>query len=128
MENKKTKKEKYAEIITLLDKEKNADLIEMCEQEIERLEQKILNKKPTKTQLDNEEYKEILMENFEENPNQYFTIQELIDRNPAFVAIKMSNQRMSSLLSALVRAGKVEKKLEKKRAYYKLAVQQEVNE
>lgn len=128
MENKKTKKEKYAEIITLLDKEKNADLIEMCEQEIERLEQKILNKKPTKTQLDNEEYKEILMENFEENPNQYFTIQELIDRNPAFVAIKMSNQRMSSLLSALVRAGKVEKKLEKKRAYYKLAVQQEVSE
>lgn len=128
MENKKTKKEKYAEIIALLDKEKNADLIEMCEQEIERLEQKILNKKPTKTQLDNEEYKEILMENFEENPNQYFTIQELIDRNPAFVAIKMSNQRMSSLLSALVRAGKVEKKLEKKRAYYKLAVQQEVNE
>ena len=128
MENKKTKKEKYAEIIALLDKEKNADLIEMCEQEIERLEQKILNKKPTKTQLDNEEYKEILMENFEENPNQYFTIQELIDRNPAFVAIKMSNQRMSSLLSALVRAGKVEKKLEKKRAYYKLAVQQEVSE
>ena len=128
MENKKTKKEKYAEIISLLDKEKNADLIEMCEQEIERLEQKILNKKPTKIQLDNEEYKEILMENFEENPNQYFTIQELIDRNPAFVAIKMSNQRMSSLLSALVRAGKVEKKLEKKRAYYKLAVQQEVNE
>ena len=128
MENKKTKKEKYAEIIALLDKEKNADLIEMCEQEIERLEQKILNKKPTKIQLDNEEYKEILMENFEENPNQYFTIQELIDRNPAFVAIKMSNQRMSSLLSALVRAGKVEKKLEKKRAYYKLAVQQEVNE
>lgn len=128
MENKKTKKEKYAEIIALLDKEKNADLIEMCEQEIERLEQKVLNKKPTKTQLDNEEYKEILMENFEENPNQYFTIQELIDRNPAFVAIKMSNQRMSSLLSALVRAGKVEKKLEKKRAYYKLAVQQEVSE
>lgn len=128
MENKKTKKEKYAEIITLLDKEKNADLIKMCEQEIERLEQKILNKKLTKTQLDNEEYKEILMENFEENPNQYFTIQELIDRNPAFVAIKMSNQRMSSLLSALVRAGKVEKKLEKKRAYYKLAVQQEVSE
>lgn len=128
MENKKTKKEMYAEIITLLDSEKNADLIEMCEKEIERLEQKVLNKKPTKTQLDNEEYKEILMENFEENPNQYFTIQELIDRNPAFVAIKMSNQRMSSLLSALVRASKVEKKLEKKRAYYKLAVQQEVSE
>lgn len=128
MENKKTKKEMYAEIIALLDSEKNADLIEMCEKEIERLEQKVLNKKPTKTQLDNEEYKEILMENFEENPNQYFTIQELIDRNPSFVAIKMSNQRMSALLSALVRAGKVEKKLEKKRAYYKLAVQQKVSE
>ena len=100
------------------------ELKDFCRAELERLEQKVLNKKPTQAQLENENYKEILIANFEASPNQYFTIQELIDRNAVFVEIKMSNQRMSSLLSALVRAGKVEKKLEKKRAYYKLATAQ----
>ena len=120
MENKKTKKQYFAEIIEALGTE-HEELKDFCKAEIERLEQKVLNKKPTQAQLENENYKEILIANFEASPNQYFTIQELIDRNAVFVEIKMSNQRMSSLLSALVRAGKVEKKLEKKRAYYKLA-------
>ena len=74
-------------------------------------------RKPTKTQVANEGFKEIILANME--PNRLYTITELVKEMP--FGEELSNQRVSALVRQLKDAGLVKRTEEKRKAYFSLA-------
>ena len=74
-------------------------------------------RKPTKTQVANEGFKEIILTNME--PNRLYTITELVKEMP--FGEELSNQRVSALVRQLKDAGLVKRTEEKRKAYFSLA-------
>jgi len=85
--------------------------------------------KLTKSQEANAEFKMAIIEEMTANPNKIYTITDLIksidvlseyrdsDGNP------ISNQKVSALVSQLVKDGKVERITEKRRSYFKIVTE-----
>ena len=71
----------------------------------------------TTVQMANEGIKQDIMEFFEENAGQMFTITEFMESCAA--AADLSNQRVSALLRQLVSEGRLERLEEKRRAYFR---------
>lgn len=85
-----------------------------------QLEKKSAHKgerKPTKTQIANEGFKAIIVENME--PNRLYTISELAKEMP--FGEELSVQRVSALVRQLKEAGTVVRTEEKRKAYFSLA-------
>ena len=76
-------------------------------------------KKPTKTQVENEGYKESILAFLRVNPEQGFTCDNL--RKAVGELNEFSNQKVSALMSQLVEAKAVEKYADKRRTYFKIA-------
>lgn len=117
MENttkKITKREMFEQIKAVLT---DTEQIAFVEKQIEQLAKKnSTEKKPTAIQQANEVYKaEILA--FMENGKKY-TVTELVKAVPVLVADELSNQRASALLTQLVKANKIERVEEKRKAYF----------
>ena len=81
------------------------------------LDKKSGERKPTKTQIVNEGFKEIILTNME--PNRLYTITELVKEMP--FGEELSNQRVSALVRQLKDAGLVKRTEEKRKAYFSLA-------
>lgn len=129
MENKKmTKKETIDLLIDVLLGNKEVEdvqiFIDFLTHERELLERKSSNSGQTKTQKENEILKEKIL-NTLEILGRYATIDEIQSANVELAIYK--NQKMSALLTQLVNAKKVDRQVDKKRAYFKLVWQLIVN-
>ena len=84
---------------------------------IEQLDKKSSNpKKPTKTQIENESYMELILNAMSEEGQ---TVSELMKKIPEFE--DFSNQKVAALVKKLVDAEKIVKTVEKGRSYFSKA-------
>lgn len=112
---KVTKAEMFAMIKEVEGVKENADMVAFIDHELELLAKKSANKKPTKTQEENEGIKaEILNVLTDEG----VTVSDLQSKSD--VLGNLSNQRVSALLRQLIADGKVAKNVDKKKSYFSL--------
>ena len=103
------------------------DLIEGLNHEIELLNKRASTpRKPSAKQLENEDLKKIICDILAENkePVPMKTIMASAD----FTGETISNQRMTQLVTALRREGKVKRTLVKRVAYYEIGCEEEEEE
>lgn len=123
MENKKmTKKETINLLIDVLMGTKEVEdmqiFVDFLVHERELLEKKSSNSGQTKTQKENEVIKDKIVETLKELAK-YATITEIQNANVELS--ELSNQKISALLKQLVDTGVVDKMVDKKKAYFKVA-------
>ncbi len=119
---KSAKFEMLKDLLAKMDCENRDMLVEFVDHELELLARKNSTKgdrKPTKTQTENIEYIELIEQTLT-NSGEAMTINDIIQANPTFVDMNISNQKMSALLKKLVDSQKVEKFVEKKKTYFKI--------
>lgn len=85
--------------------------------------------KLTKGQEANAEFKMAIIEEMTANPNKIYTITDLIKSIDVLSEYRdgegnpISNQKVSALVSQLVKDGKVERITEKRRSYFKIVIE-----
>ena len=84
--------------------------------QLEKKSNKSGERKPTKTQLENENFKNIILDTMESN--RLYTVTELAKEVP--FGVELSNQRVSALVRQLKEAHKVERIEEKRKAYFRI--------
>ena len=116
--NKKlTKKDYFKELKELvIDRQ---DLVDFIDHEIELLSKKSSKSVPTKTQVENEKFKEKIVATLVEL-DKYATITEIQNANTELA--DLSNQKMSALLKQLFDNKVIDKVIDKKKAYFKASV------
>ncbi len=118
MTKKMTKKEMYIAMMN-----KYAFTVEekaFIEHEIELLERKKAGeRKLTATQTENISLKEDILSYLVENSNRIFTVSELIKEVDTLN--ELSNQKVSALMTQLKEEHKVDKIVEKRKSYFKIA-------
>ena len=124
MEKKITKKEMFTMIANAIDtyisecgEENgfNADMVAFIDREIELLNKKSDSKKPTKTQIENESIKEVILEVLAEMGAVSAT---MIATDPR---VGVSNQKVTALLRQLKDEGKVVRSEDKGKALFSVA-------
>ena len=104
----------------------NAEMVEFIDHEIALLEKKSSTpRKPTKTQLENERFKEAIFEflSVEGIPH---TIKEIVTYVEGLS--ELSNQRVTHLLTALRNEGKVRRTIVKKVPFYEVGKEEGIEE
>lgn len=122
MENKMTQKDYFNEIIALATENGRNDLVKFCEDRIEKLSRKSSNKKPTKTQIENEGIKETVLEVLADLDNAVTTSALATDPR-----ISVSTQKLTPILKALVAEGKVIRSEEKGKALFTLPANEDTS-
>lgn len=115
---KKTKRELFAEIREIVIE--NEELVAFVDHEVELLNKKSgANRKPTKTQIENEGFKADILETLarEDRP---LNISELQEACPSIAELK--NQRVTHLLTPLVDEGRIVRTEIKRRPHFAIAV------
>ena len=121
---KMTKKDMFNEIINLMNGKTSAvtndEIVKFCTHEIEKKKKKSSSSsgKPTKTQVENEKYKEYILATLTE-VDRPMTISEIMENCEGIAGLK--NQRVSAIVTQLKNAGKVIRTEEKKKAYFSIA-------
>ncbi len=118
MANKMTQKDYFNEIIALAQENGRDDLVKFCEDRIEKLGRKSSSKKPTKTQVENENIKNVILEVLGEVAPATAT---MIATDPR---VNVSNQKVSALLRQLIESGEVVKAVDKGKSLFSLAVEE----
>lgn len=112
-----TKREMYNEILAVV--ADNAEMVEFINHEIELLNRKSSAvRKPTKNQLENEGFKADIV-NYLKDADAPKTIKELQTAIPSLA--DLTNQRITHLLTDLVKAETLTKNYVKKTPYYSVA-------
>jgi len=112
-----TKKEMFNEILAVV--ADNAEMVEFINHEIELLNRKSSAvRKPTKNQLENETFKTEIVD-YLKNADAPKTIKELQIAIPSLA--DLTNQRITHLLTDLVKAETLTKNYVKKTPYYSVA-------
>ena len=101
---KETDAEKYAEVIEKLDKM----LVQVNKKSS-------VNRKPTATQLENEGLREKIVE-YLKNTGKRLTVSEMMKEIEGLE--ELSNQRVTSLATSLYKGGKIDREVEKRKAYF----------
>lgn len=110
-----TKREMFERIATV--NAADEEIVAFCNREIELLEKRKSGKKGlTKTQKENEGVKELILTALAES-GEKMTVSEVIGCEGLG---GFSNQKISALLRQLIEAGKVEKTMEGKKAYFSI--------
>lgn len=115
-EIKKTKKVFFNELLEIV--KGNVELETFITHEIELLERKNNNKMPSKTQIANESIKDTILQVLVESATP-LTISDIQTQNETLA--ELSNQKISALLTQLVKDQKVNRILDKKKAYFTVA-------
>lgn len=110
-----TKKEMFALIATV--NADNEEIVAFCNKEIEHLNARKSSNSLTKTQKENIEVKDAIV-NALASAEKALTVTELQQTNVDMA--QYSNQKLSALLRQLVADGKVVKTIEGKKAYFAL--------
>ena len=117
---KLTKAQKFAMIADIPEVANNPVLAEFIAHEVELLAKKnSADKKPTAQQEANATIKADILAVMEANPNQLFTVSELLKKVPN-LPDTMTNQRMSALVRQMVDAGSVKRTEDKRKAFFSL--------
>ena len=117
---KMTKAQKFALIAEIPEVKNNPVLAEFIAHEVELLSKKnSADKKPTAQQEANATIKADILAVMEANPNQLFTVSELLKKVPN-LPDTMTNQRMSALVRQMVDAGSVKRTEDKRKAFFSL--------
>ena len=111
-----TKKERFNELIAIVGD--RTDLVEFLNHEIELLDKKAGVKTPSKTQIENENTKNVIV-NVLVNSNKPMTITEIQENDSTLATL--SNQKVSALLTQLVKDNKVVRTVDKKKAYFTIS-------
>lgn len=112
-----TKREMYNEILTVV--ADNTEMVEFINHEIELLNRKSSAvRKPTKNQLENENFKADIVD-YLKDADAPKTIKELQTAIPSLA--NLTNQRITHLLTDLVKAETLTKNYVKKTPYYSIA-------
>lgn len=115
-EKKLIKKDYFNMLREIVVSMERQDLVDFIDHEIELLNKKSSSKSLTKTQVENEKLKEIILETLKDL-NKYATISEIQEYNTELA--DLSNQKISALLKQLVDTEIIEKMIDKKKAYFK---------
>lgn len=115
-EKRVTKKDMLGELKVLAEGADRIDLVEFCDKEIERLANRKVAQ--TKNQKENEGIMEVMVDVLA-GLDEAVTVTDFIKADERVAGY--SNQKISALMKKLVEAGKVEKIVEKKKSYFKLA-------
>lgn len=112
-----TKREMYNEILTVV--ADNAEMVAFINHEIELLDRKANSiRKPTKTQVENDGFKAEIVA-FLATADAPKTIKELQAEIPSISGL--TNQRITHMLTDLVKGGTLAKEYVKKTPYYSVA-------
>ena len=112
-----TKREMYNEILAVV--ADNAEMVEFINHEIELLNRKSSAvRKPTKNQLENEEFKTLILDHLA-FVDESKSIKELQTEIPEIS--ELTNQRVTHMLTDLVKNGKLTKEYVKKVPFYAIA-------
>lgn len=114
MANKKTQKDFFNEIIEVLNEVGRDDLVAFCNDRIDKLSRKSSSKKPTKVQVENENIKATILEVLGEVAPATAT---MIATDPR---VNVSNQKVTALLTQLIKADEVVKTVDKGKSYFSL--------
>lgn len=119
MEKRVTKKENFGMLRAMAEQLGRTDLVDFIDHEIELIEKKASSKTQTATQKANEEIKTKIIDFLVANAEKQFTVTELQAEMPEMA--EYSNQKVSALISQLVKAETVERVVDKKKSYFKIA-------
>lgn len=124
MEKKKTINEMLNEVIALAKENNREDIVAFATERIEINNRKRANQTKTKTQVENDNLKEVIIEVLT-SLDKASTISEIQDADKRLQFDSenkpISNQKMSALLKQLVDSETVTKVMEKRKAYFKIA-------
>ena len=109
-----TKKEMFNKIMEMV---ADQEIKDFCLHEIELLERKASRKTESKTQKENENLKEVIVNALREIAKPV-TITELQNANANMA--EYSNQKLSALLNQLVKANVINKTIDKKKSYFSI--------
>lgn len=118
MANKKTKKELFGEVREIVEREGRTDLIEFVDHELELLNKKANRTGTTKTQKENEGIKEKIIEALVRIATPV-SITELQEQDEEMA--QYSNQKISALLTQLIKEEKVVRNKDKKKSVFTIA-------
>lgn len=111
-----TKREMFAAIMNRVSDD--AEMTAFLQKEIELLEKRASNKKPTAKQKENEVFKTEIL-NMLQREDMPMTVSEIKENVPSVA--QLTTQRISAMLSALVKDEKVVRSYVKKVAYFSRA-------
>ena len=104
------------EVIKETDAEKYAEVIEKLDKMLIQVNKKSsANRKPTATQLENEGLREKIVE-YLKNTGKRLTVSEMMKEIEDLE--ELSNQRVTSLATFLYKEGKIDREVEKRKAYF----------
>ena len=115
MANKMTQRDYFNEIITLAQANGRQDIVDFAEGRIEALNKKSENRKPTKTQVENDALKERITAVLTAEGQ---TVTEILT---ALAEEGLSNQKVSALLRQMVADGVAVKSTDKRKSVFTLA-------
>ena len=125
MEKKFTKRNALSLMLTLSEVKADPRLVAYCENELKLLDKKNVSsgeKKLSDKQVQNNSFKENILEYLTEVSPAHKSISEIWENVPALSDCKeMTGQRISALLTQLIKAGLVVRVEEKRKAYFKVA-------
>lgn len=105
------------EVLKTTDTEKYTEVVEKLDKMLEQVNKKSsANRKPTATQVENEELKGKILAHLATVDKQ--TVSEMMKTIPELT--DLTNQRVTSLVTALYKEGKVDRIVEKRKAYFTL--------
>lgn len=112
---KMTKKDYFKALLKIEEVNANSAMVDFINHEIELLEKKNGNRKPTKTQEENENLKILILEIADV---QAMTVTEIMKAIQPKVEIELTNQKVSALANKLVTDGLMTKTTEKRKSYF----------
>ena len=113
---KPTKRDNFTALLKLSEVKADPKLVEFITHEIDLLDRKnTVDKKPTKTQQENEVIKTSVLSAME--ANRLYSISEMLKEFP--VCKDMSNQKLSSLVRQMVLDKQVERVEDKRKAFFR---------
>lgn len=125
MEKKFTKRNALSLMLTLSEVKADPRLVAYCENELKLLDKKNVSsgeKKLSDKQVQNNSFKDNILDYLTEVSPAHKSISEIWDNVPALSECKeMTGQRISALLTQLIKAGEVVRVEEKRKAYFKAA-------
>ena len=111
-----TKRDRYNELLAIEAVKNNPDLVAFVNNELNLLAKKnSADKKPTATQLANEEIKNAILAYMK--PDEKYTVSTFIKEVPE--CADKSNQKISAMMVQLISENKVEKVIEKRVSYFR---------
>ena len=117
---KLTKRDRFEALLKMDEVKADPAMVEFINHEIDLLARKnASDKKPTANQIANDGYKDIIFAELSANPDKLYTVTELIKGVDGLG--DLTNQRVSALLRQMIDANGVEKVVDKRKSYFRLA-------